>query len=77
MRRESNYPMLLKALMLMALCVMTTPTAQAEVVNFPDKNLEAAIRRAIHKPTGDILDTETETRRNLCHLNRLHIGCIF
>jgi len=58
MRRESSYPMSLKALMLMALCVMTTHTAQAVVVNFPDPGLEAAVRDAINKPTGDILDTD-------------------
>lgn len=32
--------------------------AQAEVVVFPDAKLEAAVRRAIKKPTGDILKTD-------------------
>ncbi len=30
----------------------------AEVVAFPDPKLEAVIRQAIHKPTGDILDSD-------------------
>ena len=46
MRRECNCSTLLKALIPTALCALTTPAAQAEVVDFPDKNLETAIRNA-------------------------------
>jgi len=58
MRRECSCQLFLKVLMVMALCVMSTHAAQAEVVNFPDKNLEAAVRKAINKPIGDILQTD-------------------
>jgi len=66
--------MTLKALMLMALCVMTTHAAQAEVVDFPDKNLEAAIRKAINKPTGGILDTDLLGIRRLTSLHAARQG---
>ena len=35
-------------------------TTSSEVVNFPDPNLEAAIREAIEKPTGDIYQSDLE-----------------
>ena len=36
---------------------MASIPASAVVVNFPDPGLEAAIRDAVGKPTGDIHDT--------------------
>jgi len=58
MRRQSSYPQFLIALILTTLCALTTHAQEAKVVDFPDKNLEAAIRKAINKPTGDILQTD-------------------
>ena len=47
--------------MAIVLCVIvatvSVPTS-AVIVNFPDPGLEAAIRSAIGKPTGDIHDTD-------------------
>ncbi len=36
----------------------STPSGEGEIVSIPDANLEAAIRRAIYKPSGNILDTD-------------------
>jgi hypothetical protein len=38
----------------------TTPASGQIVVNFPDANLEAKIRKAIGKPAGTIYDTDLE-----------------
>lgn len=47
------------ALCMALLCVLfSQPDLTAEVVVFPDPDLEAAVRNRINKPTGDILDTD-------------------
>jgi len=46
------------ALALGVLVAMVSVPASAVVVNFPDPGLEAAIRDAIGKPTGDIHDSD-------------------
>jgi Leucine-rich repeat (LRR) protein len=52
-------PLLVLATLL--LTVMPTSTVGADsVVTFPDPNLEAAIRSAINKPTGDILQSDLD-----------------
>ena len=43
---------------LLFLCLSCAVSAYAEVVVFPDPGLDAAVRAAISKPTGDILDTD-------------------
>ena len=45
---------------LLTLLVSTPVAKAAEIVSFPDPNLEAAIREAIGKPTGDIYVTDLE-----------------
>jgi len=45
-------------------------TEMAIVVNFPDPNLEALIREAIGKPTGDIYDTDLIVLTSLSGYNR-------
>ena len=45
-------------LVLGILVAMVSVSVSAVVVNFPDPGLEAAIREAIGKPTGDIHDTD-------------------
>ncbi len=60
-------------LMLCALLSVMTPVSpvQAEdAVTFPDSNLEAAIRDAIGKPTGDIYPSDLETLQLLDAMNR-------
>ncbi len=39
-------------------------TTEAIVINFPDPNLEAAVRELINKPTGDIYNTDVNTITN-------------
>ena len=46
------------ALVLGFFVAMVSVSASAAVINFPDPGLEAAIRDAIEKPTGDIHDTD-------------------
>jgi len=49
------------ALTLCMVCLflfMSQRSKAGEVVVFPDPNLDAAVREAINKPTGDILDTD-------------------
>jgi len=58
MHKKSCYTPFLLALILTTLCPLTTPAQEAVIVHFPDKNLEAAIRKAINKPQGDILQTD-------------------
>ena len=40
------------------------------IVNFPDANLELAVRQALNKPTGDITDADMETLTTLSAFNR-------
>jgi len=47
-----------RSIILTALTLLLPLSANAIVVNFPDPNLEAAVREEIGKPTGDILDTD-------------------
>ena len=56
MKRRINHGMMPS--ILVAITILTTLHAEAIVVNFPDPNLEAAIRQAINKPTGDIQQTD-------------------
>ena len=58
MRRLRSYSLFLIALILTTLCAITTHAEEAVIVHFPDKNLEAAVRKAINKPEGDILQTD-------------------
>ena len=44
--------------LLCILCLTILVGCPSVVVNFPDANLEAAIRQALDQPTGDILDTD-------------------
>lgn len=44
--------------MALAFFLISEPNLAAEVVVFPDPGLDAAVRQAINKPTGDILDTD-------------------
>jgi hypothetical protein len=53
--------------LLLLLCTINF-TVLAAVVEFPDKNLEAGIRKAINKPTGDILSTDL-VGKNVITLN--------
>ena len=53
------------AIALSILVVIVSVSAVADVVSFPDPGLEAAIREAINKPTGDIHDA------NLAELTHL------
>lgn len=46
------------ALVFVVLITTATVTVSAAIVDFPDPGLEAAIREAIAKPTGDIHDTD-------------------
>jgi len=56
---NSNYLNRLGAILFsFAVITMLTLPAMAVVVNFPDPNLEAVIREAINKPTGDITDAD-------------------
>jgi internalin A len=54
---------------------LVSVTVLAVVVNFPDPGLEAAIREAIGKPTGDIYDTDlvglTTLDANSCGVSNL------
>jgi len=43
---------------LLILCLFHVESAYAEIVVFPDAGLDAAVRQAIGKPTGDIFDTD-------------------
>ena len=45
-------------LMLSLLVVAVSVPSLADVVSFPDPGLEAAIRDALAKPTGNVLDTD-------------------
>ena len=45
--------------------IVTVTYYYIQVVNFPDSNLEAAIRAMIGKPTGDITTTDLEGMTNL------------
>ena len=62
---------MLKSTLLRLFCVFALLTGLASsaagqtVVNFPDPNLEAAIRAAIGKPTGPIYDTDVAGLRSL------------
>lgn len=58
MRKENSTRWILTGIVLTVLCLVCVDAAQALVVVFPDANLEAKIRTAIGKPTGDILDTD-------------------
>ncbi len=52
---------LLLAIVLVSLLALLIPAPVAtadEIVNFPDSNLEAAIRDELRKPTGDIWESE-------------------
>jgi hypothetical protein len=56
--------------LVLAIVLFTVPASSASaqvVVDFPDPNLEAAIRDAIAKPTGPIYDTDLA---GLTHLSR-------
>ncbi len=46
------------AVLWVVVAILAPAVSQAAIVTFPDPNLEAAIRAAISKPTGDILDTD-------------------
>ena len=67
-RDSGRLPVIGMALVLAFLVALVSVTGQADVVSFPDPELEAAIRSAIGIPTGDILDTD------LAGLRSLHAG---
>ena len=80
MRKHANEPHLPIALILTTLCALTTPAQEPVIIDFPDKNLEAAIRQAINKPKGDIQQTDlvgtgftslTATNANIADLTGL------
>jgi len=58
MHKKSCYTPFLTALILTTLCALNTPAQEEVIAHFPDKNLETAIREAINKPQGDILQTD-------------------
>ena len=58
MPKGYNHPLFPIALILTTLCALTTPAQEPLIVDFPDKNLETAIRKAINKPQGDIQQTD-------------------
>lgn len=57
--------------LLMALIPVSVVNADT-VVNFPDPNLEAAVRQAIGKPTGPILQSDLDRINNV--FNARYIG---
>jgi len=58
MRSQRSRQWIQAILPAIVLCLLCTAAKPAEIVNFPDKNLEDAIRKAINKPTGDIQDID-------------------
>jgi hypothetical protein len=50
---------------LVALMIPASVVRADEVVTFPDPNLEAAIREAIGKPTGDIYQSDLDALGDL------------
>jgi len=59
MRSKRSYRCILIGLAVTVLCLTCIDAAQAEVVHFPDKNLEAAVRNTIKKyGRSPILDTD-------------------
>ena len=54
----------------LAILLIVSLSALAGIVDFPDPGLEAAIRDAIGKPTGDILDTDLDGLMSLDASNR-------
>ena len=50
--------------------LFTLPTARADVVTFPDANLEAAVRVALNKPAGPITTADMLTVTSLNAENR-------
>lgn len=58
-RKAANHAIAIWAVFFLALVLAAVSLpALAVIVNFPDPGLEAAIREAIGKPTGDIYDTD-------------------
>ncbi|HEY86951.1 MAG TPA: leucine-rich repeat domain-containing protein [Dehalococcoidia bacterium] len=57
MRRFRQLAVVIVVVFLIAL-LLPTSVVNAQVVTFPDPNLEAAIREAIAKPTGDIYQSD-------------------
>ena len=52
-------------------CVAPSSTIRDDtIVNFPDPNLQAAIRQAIGKPTGDIYQSDLGNLTSLATFNR-------
>lgn len=61
MIRRNHIKSIRYLLALLVATILLAPTGTAQtVVDFPDANLEAAVRTAIAKPTGDILDTDLQ-----------------
>jgi internalin A len=63
MSRKQSFCFLLSCLLVCTLLIVLLPTSVSkadEVVTFPDPNLEAAIREAIGKPTGDIYQSDLD-----------------
>ena len=61
--KKRNYSLLISTFL--AIILLLSPTTviaenskSEHVINFPDKALEAAVRKAINKPTGDILKND-------------------
>ena len=60
--KTSLYRMILLTAIAGVIFLQPAPVlAQDIVVTFPDPNLEAAIREAIGKPSGEIYDTDLES----------------
>lgn len=80
--RPSMLKRLTVAIVLLTFLALVPPSPPAkadEVVGFPDRNLEAAIREAIGKPAGDIYCSELERismldmdSRGIANLSGLH-----
>lgn len=59
MNRDTTFHRGLRVVLLMAALTMAYGAAEAQiVVSFPDTLLESAVRAAIDKPGGSILDTD-------------------
>jgi len=63
--RARSKALILAFLSAFAILLTVCPVNAETVVNFPDPGLEAAIRDAIGKPSGDILDTDLIGLTNL------------